>query len=87
MRLFMGDTKIADMSEEERTQLGEGLANMGPMMERMRERMSEEQAKALDASIKALDKALDDDDLEAAQKALDKLRESLPWRGRGGGGR
>ena len=49
--------------------------------------MSEEQTKALDSSIKALEKALDDDQVEAAQKALDKLRESLPWRRRGGGGR
>lgn len=86
MRVFMGDTKVADMSDEQRTQLREGLANMGPMMERMRERMSEEQVKALDSSIKALEKALDDDQVEAAQKALDKLRESMPWRRRGGGG-
>ena len=86
MRLFMGDTKIADMSEEQLTQLRESLTNMGPMMDRMRERMSEEQAEALDASIKALEKALDGDEMQAAQKALDKLRENMPWRRRGGGG-
>lgn len=81
---LFGNQKLADMSADELAQFKEGLANMEPMLERMRERLTEEQAKAVDENLAALKKALADNKLEDAQKAVDKIRENMPRR-RGGG--
>ncbi|MDO8349168.1 MAG: hypothetical protein Q7T30_02950, partial [Planctomycetota bacterium] len=83
---IFGTKKLADMTAEEMTTFKEGLANIDTMVERMRERMTEEQAKGVDTNLPALKKALADNKLEDAQKALDALRESLPRGRRGGGG-
>lgn len=74
------------MSEDELGQVKEGLGRMEPMLERMRERLGDEQADKLEANLGALKKALDADDLAAAQKALDALREAMPRRQRGNRG-
>jgi hypothetical protein len=84
MRAMMGNTKIADMSAEELTQLKESVANY-QLNDRMRQNMSEEQVKKLESGVESLKKALADNKTEDAQKALDALKEAMP-RGRGRGG-
>ncbi len=85
---LFGNQKLADMSADELTQFKDGLANMEPMLERMKENLTEEQVKAVEESLTALKTALDANKLEDAQKAVDKLRENMPRRGgrRGGEG-
>lgn len=86
--ILFGDTKLADASPEDITALKERLGNMEPMLERMRENMPEDKMKSLEEGITALKKALDENKMEDAQKALDKVRENMPRMGgrRGGGG-
>lgn len=76
--------KVAEMSDEEITQLKEQVGQAGTMVERMRE-ANPDGADKLEASLATLKKALDGGDKEAAQKAMDALREAMPRR-RGGGG-
>lgn len=83
---LFGNAKLADLSAEELEQFKTGLDDMGPMMDRFRERMTDEQRKAFDENMAALKKALAANDLDAGQKAVDKLRENMPRRGRGRGG-
>jgi len=85
MSAFMGTKKVADMNDEELKQLKDGLGQAGQMVERMRER-SPEQADKVEKGIADLKKALDANNKEDAQKALDALREAMPRRGRGGEG-
>jgi tetratricopeptide (TPR) repeat protein len=80
---LFGDKKVADMSAEELTQLKDGLGRLDRMIERIRQN-DEESAKKIEDSAKSLKKALDDNKLDDAQKALEKLRESMPRRGGGG---
>ncbi len=82
---LFGTQKLADLSADELAQFKEGLANMEPMLERMKQRLSEEQVKSVEESMKALKTALDGNKIEDAQKAIDKLRENMPRRGGRGG--
>lgn len=85
MGALMGQKKIADMSDDEIKQLKEGLGTASTMVERMRER-SPEAADKVEAGVANLKKALDANNKEEAQKALDAIREAMPRRGRGGEG-
>lgn len=85
MGALMGQKKIADMSDDEIKQLKEGLGMASGMVERMRER-SPEAADKIEAGVANLKKALDANNKEEAQKALDAIREAMPRRGRGGDG-
>lgn len=78
--------KLAEMTPEELDGFKERMGMMEGMMERMRERMTEEQVKVIDETYPQLKKALEENKLEDAQKAVDKLREVMPTGRRGGGG-
>lgn len=77
-----GQVKFAEMNEEQLTQFGERLDMMGQMVERMRENGQEERAKAIETGIADVKKALADKKLDDAQKAYDKMMESMRGRGR-----
>ena len=77
------NTKVADMTDEQRTQLRDGLANMDMMIDRIREARGDEAADKLSASMQSLQKALDANQLEEAQKLIDELRTNMRG-GRGG---
>ncbi|MBK8098846.1 MAG: hypothetical protein IPK26_17165 [Planctomycetes bacterium] len=78
--------KLAEMTPEELDGFKERMGMMEGMMERMRERLTEEQVKVIDETYPLLKKALEENKLEDAQKAVDKLREVMPTGRRGGGG-
>jgi hypothetical protein len=78
--------KVAEMSDEELTQLKDGIGQSSRMVDMMRERGQEEQADKLEKGLGDLKKALDANNKEDAQKAVDALRELMPQRRRGGGG-
>lgn len=86
MGVLRGDTKIADMNAEQLQQLKDGLEQSGAMIDRMREMGNAEAADKMDASVGKLKKALADNKLDEAQKALDELKQAMPQRGRRGGG-
>ncbi|MCA8975330.1 MAG: hypothetical protein KDC98_11455, partial [Planctomycetes bacterium] len=69
---------LAEMNEEELGQFKSRLERMSGMIDRMKENLGEEQAKALQTNMDSLQKALDGGKLEDAQKAYDKIRESMP---------
>ena len=84
--MFGAGKKLTEMTPEELTTFKEqGLPMFDAMVERMGDRMTEEQKKGVETNLPALKKALADNKLEDAQKALDALREAMP-RGRGRGG-
>lgn len=88
MGLLRGDKKLKDMSAEEITQIKDGLAGAGQMVDRMRDMGNDELADKMEAGIGSLKKALDGNDMEAAQKAVDELKAAVPMGGgRGGRGR
>jgi Asp-tRNA(Asn)/Glu-tRNA(Gln) amidotransferase C subunit len=86
---MFGTKKLTEMSAEELDQFKTGLERMSGMVEMMRER-NPEQAKTMEENLQSLQKSLDANKLEDAQKSLDKMREAMPQRGgrggRGGGG-
>lgn len=79
----LGGKKIAEMTDEEITQLKDGLGAAAPMIERMKEGNPEAAGK-MEKGVADLKKALDAGNKEDAQKAMDALREAMPRRGRGG---
>jgi hypothetical protein len=84
--VFGPDTKkFADMTPEEMTQFQQGLDRVSNQIDRLRENGMEERAKTLEEGVAAIKKALNDKKLDDAQKAFDKLRESMGRRGGGGG--
>lgn len=90
MRLLSGDKKMKDMSAEEITQIKDGLGGASTMIDRFRDMGNDEVADKLEAGIGALKKALDANDMDAAQKAADELKAAMPQmggRGGAGGGR
>ena len=86
MRLLGSDKALKDMSAEEIGQIKEGLAGATTMVDRIRDMGNEEMADKLEGGIAALQKALDGNDMEAAQKAVDELKKVMPQGGRGRGG-
>jgi len=86
MRLLGSDKALKDMSAEEIGQIKEGLAGATTMVDRIRDMGNEEMADKLEDGIGALQKALDANDMEAAQKAVDELKKVMPQGGRGRGG-
>lgn len=82
---MFGSKKLTEMSTEELDQFKQGLERMSGMVDRMRE-ANPDGAKAMEENLSSLQKALDENKLEDAQKALDKMRESMPRGGRRGGG-
>lgn len=84
MGLLRGDKKLKDMSAEEITQIKDGLAGASQMVERMRDMGNDEVADKLETGIGSLKKALDANDMDAAQKAVDELKTAMPMGGRGG---
>jgi tetratricopeptide (TPR) repeat protein len=84
MGMLRGQKKIAEMSDEEITQLKDGIGQASGMIDMMRER-NPEQADKLEKGVAELKKALDAGNKEDAQKAMDALREAMPQRRRGGG--
>lgn len=87
MRLLSGDKKMKDMSAEEITQIKDGLGGATQMIDRFRDMGNDEVADKLEAGIGALKKALDANDMDAAQKAADELKAAMPQMGGGRGGR
>lgn len=88
MGLLRGDKKLKDMSAEEITQIKDGLAGAAQMVDRMRDMGNDELADKMEAGIGSLKKALDGNDMDAAQKAVDELKGAMPMGGgRGGRGR
>ncbi|MBL8738461.1 MAG: hypothetical protein JNL12_18670 [Planctomycetes bacterium] len=83
MRLLGSDKALKDMSAEEIGQIKEGLAGASSMVDRIRDMGNEEMADKLEGGIAALQKALDGNDMEAAQKAVDELKKVMPQGGRG----
>ena len=83
--MLRGDTKVADMSEEQLKELKDGIEQSSQMIERFREARPE-MAEKMETAIGNLKKALDANKLDDAQKAIDALREAFPQRRRGGGG-
>jgi HlyD family secretion protein len=77
--------KFADMTPEELQQAKEGLDRMPGMIDRFRDRLEEAKVKELEDAVAALRKALDANDLAAAQSQQDKI--SAAMRGMMGGGR
>lgn len=86
MRLLGSDKALKDMSAEEIGQIKEGLAGASTMVDRIRDTGNEEMADKLEDGIGALQKALDANDMVAAQKAVDELKKVMPQGGRGRGG-
>ena len=84
MGMLRGTKKIAEMNDEEITQLKDGIGQASGMIDMMRER-NPEQADKLEKGVAELKKALDAGNKEDAQKAMDALREAMPQRRRGGG--
>lgn len=81
--------KFADMTPEELQQAKDGLDRMPAMIDRFRERLEEAKVKELEASIASLRKALDANDLAAAQTHQDKISaamRSMMGGSRGGAG-
>ena len=88
MGLLRGDKKLKDMSAEEITQIKDGLAGASQMIDRFRDMGNDELADKMEAGIGSLKKALDGNDMDAAQKAVDELKGAMPMGGgRGGRGR
>lgn len=86
MGLLRSEKALKDMSAEEIGQIKEGLAGAATMVDRVRDMGNEEMADKLESGIAALQKALDGNDMEAAQKAVDELKKVMPQGGRGRGG-
>jgi tetratricopeptide (TPR) repeat protein len=82
---LFGTKKLAEMTAEELEQFKGGVERMGTFVERMKENpnATEEQIKTAETNYEALKKALDENKLEDAQKALDKLRELMQRRRNG----
>jgi hypothetical protein len=87
MGMLRGDKKLKDMSAEEITQIKDGLGGATQMIDRIRDMGNEELADKMEAGIGSLKKALDGNDMDAAQKALDELKAAMPQMGGGRGGR
>jgi hypothetical protein len=87
MGLLRGDKKLKDMSAEEITQIKDGLGGASQMIDRFRDMGNEELADKMEAGIGSLKKALEGNDMEAAQKAVDELKAAMPQMGGGRGGR
>lgn len=85
MRLA-SEKALKDMSAEELGQVKEGIAQQAQNLERMRDNGMAEMADKLEPGLTALQKALDGNDMEAAQKAIDELKKIMPQGGRGRGG-
>ena len=89
MGAIMSGKPVAEMSDEEITQLKTGIDQSSGMIDMMRER-NPEQADKLEKGMADLKAALDKGDKAAAQTALDALKGAMPQRGgrgnRGGGG-
>lgn len=86
MGLLRSDKALKDMSTEEIGQIKEGLAGASTMVDRIRDMGNDEMADKLEGGIAALQKALDGNDMEAAQKAVDELKKVMPQGGRARGG-
>ena len=81
--------KFADMTPEELQQAKDRLDTMPAMIDRFRDRMEEAKVKELESAIAALRKALDANDLAAAQAQQDKITAAMGrimGGGRGGAG-
>ena len=87
MGMLRGDKKLKDMSAEEITQIKDGLGGATQMIDRIRDMGNEELADKMEAGIGSLKKALDGNDMDAAQKAVDELKAAMPQMGGGRGGR
>lgn len=87
MGLLRGDKKLKDMSAEEITQIKDGLAGASQMIDRFRDMGNDELADKMEAGIGSLKKALDGNDMDAAQKAVDELKAAMPMGGGRGGRR
>ncbi len=81
---MFGSKKLAEMTPEELEQFKGGMERMSGMIERMKE-ANPDGAKSMEENFNALKTALDANNLEEAQKVLDKVRESMPQRGGRGG--
>jgi hypothetical protein len=81
---MFGSKKLAEMTPEELEQFKGGMERMSSMIERMKE-SNPDGAKTMEENFNALKTALDANNLEEAQKVLDKVRESMPQRGGRGG--
>ncbi|MEQ1630853.1 MAG: hypothetical protein ABL997_00675 [Planctomycetota bacterium] len=81
---MFGSKKLTEMTAEELETFKGGLERMSGMVEMMKER-NPDGAKAIEENVALLKTALEADKLEDAQKALDKIRESMPQRGGRGG--
>lgn len=86
MGLLRSDKALKDMSAEEIGQIKESLKGASTMIERFREMGNEELADKFEGGVSALQKALDANDMEAAQKAIDEVKKAMPQGGRGRGG-
>ena len=76
--------KFADMTPEELQQAKERLDGMPAMLDRFRDRMEEAKLKELEGAISAVRKALDANDLAAAQTHQDKITAAMAGMMRGG---
>jgi len=85
-RMGAMNKKLTEMTAEELTQFKEMATMMEERWTRGRANLDEEKGKKFDADLAAFKKALADNKLEDAQKALDAVREAIPQRRRGGGG-
>lgn len=78
-----GQVKFADMSEEQLAEFKTTrLDMMSRMIDMLRENGQDERAKAIEDGVAAVKKALDENKLEDAQKAYDKMVEGMRGRGR-----
>ncbi|MFY9345768.1 MAG: hypothetical protein WAT39_24970 [Planctomycetota bacterium] len=85
MGALFGTKKIAEMTDDEIKTLKESLTGAEQMIERTRER-NPEAADKMSAAAADLKKALDANNKDDAQKALDAFRAARPARRGGGGG-
>ena len=83
---MFSDKKLAEMNDEELTQFKDGVGRMEGMVDRIRQSAGDEQADKLEAELQSLKKSLEANKLDDAQKSLDKIREAMPRRARGGAG-
>jgi hypothetical protein len=79
--------KVAEMTAEELTSLKDGLGNATRLVDMVKQ-SDEEKGKRLETNIASLKKALEANNLEDAQKAIDAIKPDMPTFGgrRGGGG-
>jgi len=88
MRVMQSNKKVSEMNAEEMTALKDAVGQSSGMIERMREMGNEDAANKLQTNVDALKKALDANNHEDAQKALDAIKAAMPQgrrRGEGGG--